>query len=226
MEIGIIGAGNIGSTLAGYFTAMGHEVCIANSRGPNTLQDLSAKTGAKAVTVEHAAGAKDLVILAIPQKAITNLPQAIFTSSNAIIVDAGNYYPSRDGHIDAILEGMTDSEWVAQTIGCPVIKAFNNIVASSLATKGAPAGSKHRITLSVAGDRVKDKMVVMQLIDSIGFDTLDAGLLADSWRQQPGEPAYCQDLSKEMLAQAWQQADSKKRAANRNAADEIAKPYF
>lgn len=226
MEIGIIGSGNIGSTLAGYLTALGHHVLIANSRGPETLSDIAANTGATATTAEQAAGAKDIVIIAIPQKAMVNLPIDILSSSNAIIVDAGNYYPSRDGSVTEIENGATDSEWVSKVIGHPVIKAFNNIVASSLASKAVPSGDADRISLSIAGDDAEQKKIVMQLVDEIGFDPIDGGLLSESWRQQPGEPAYCQDLNKEKLNDALQKADISKRAENLAAADEMARPYF
>lgn len=226
MEIGIIGSGNIGSTLAGYLTALGHSVFIANSRGPETLSDIAANTGATATTSEQAAGAKDLIIIAIPQKAMVNLPIDILSSSKAIIVDAGNYYPSRDGSVTEIENGATDSEWVSKVIGHPVIKAFNNIVASSLASKAVPSGDTDRISLSVAGDDAEQKKIVMQLVDEIGFDAIDGGLLSESWRQQPGEPAYCQDLNKEKLNDALQKADISKRAENLAAADEMARPYF
>lgn len=226
MEIGIIGSGNIGSILAGYFTKLGHHVSIANSRGPESLGEIAAKTGATPVTTEAAAGAKDLIIIAIPNKAIVNLPTEILSTSKAIIVDAGNYYPSRDGQITAIESGLTDSEWVAKTIGHPVIKAFNNIVAQSLASKAASATSPDRIALSVAGDDQQQKQAVIRLIDEIGFDAIDGGLLSESWRQQPGEPAYCQDLDKESLKSALQQADITKRDENRAKADEMARPYL
>ncbi|WP_315058328.1 NAD(P)-binding domain-containing protein [Chryseobacterium indoltheticum] len=226
MEIGIIGSGNIGNTLAGYLIALGHQVFIANSRGPETLSDIAANTGATATTAEQAAGAKDIVIIAIPQKGMVNLPIDILSSSNAIIVDAGNYYPSRDGSVSEIENGATDSEWVSKVIGHPVIKAFNNIVASSLASKAVPSGDTDRISLSVAGDDAEQKKIVMQLVDEIGFDAIDGGLLSESWRQQPGEPAYCQDLNKEKLNDALQKADISKRAENLAAADEMARPYF
>lgn len=226
MEIGIIGAGNIGSTLAGYLTNLGHQVTIANSRGPESLSEIAAKTGATPVTTQEAAGAKDLVIIAIPDKAIVELPTDILSASKAIVVDAGNYYPSRDGRNAAIEGGLTDSEWVAQVLGHPVIKAFNNIVAPSLASKAVPAGSPNRIALSVAGNDEREKQVVMELIDKIGFDAIDGGPLSESWRQQPGEPAYCQDLDKDALKAALQKADISKRAENLAQADEIARPYL
>ena len=226
MEIGIIGSGNIGSILAGYLTALGHQVTIANSRGPASLREMAEKTGAMPGTTEEAAGASDLVIIAIPVKAIGKLPVAILSASEAIIVDAGNYYSSRDGQIGDIEAGLTDSEWVARVIGHPVIKAFNNIVAPSLASKAVAAGSPKRIALSVAGDDKGQKQAVMSLIDEIGFDAIDGGLLSESWRQQPGEPAYCQDLDKDTLTSALQQADIRKRAENLAKADEMARPYL
>ncbi|TDE00551.1 NADPH-dependent F420 reductase [Flavobacterium sandaracinum] len=226
MEIGIIGSGNIGSTLAGYLTKLGHQVAIANSRGPETLTDIAEKTGAKATTAEQAASAKDLVIIAIPQKAMVKLHIDILSASKAIVVDAGNYYPSRDGEITEIANGATDSEWVSKVIGHTIIKAFNNIVAPSLASKATPSGTDNRIALSVAGDNAEQKQTVMKLIDEIGFDAIDGGLLSESWRQQPGEPAYCQDLVKENLKTALQQADISKRAENLAVADEMARPYL
>ena len=226
MEIGIIGSGNIGSTLAGYLTKLGHQVLIANSRGPESLGEIAGKTGATAVTTEEAAGATDLIIIAIPDKAIVNLPKEILSDSKAIIVDAGNYYPSRDGQIDDIEGGLTDSEWVAKIIGHQVIKAFNNIVAPSLASKATAAGSANRIALSVAGDDQQQIQTVINLIDYIGFDAIDGGALSESWRQQPGEPAYCQDLDIDTLRSALQKADITKRDENRAKADEMARPYL
>jgi predicted dinucleotide-binding enzyme len=191
MNIGIIGAGNIGSALARHLTKVGHQVMIGNSRGPASLGDIASATGATAATAEEAAENKDVVIIAIPEKAIPNLPKSILASSKAIIVDAGNYYPSRDGKNADIENGSTDSEWVASVIGHPVVKAFNNIIAQSLESKTAPAGSPNRIALSVAGDNEAEKQIIMGLIEKIGFDAIDGGSLAESWRQQPGEAAYC-----------------------------------
>lgn len=226
MNIGIIGSGNIGSTLARYLTNLGHQVVIGNSRGPESLSKIAEETGATPVTAEVAAAAEDLVIIAIPEKAIVNLPIAILAASKAVIIDAGNYYPSRDGHIAAIEDGLTDSEWVAQILGHSVIKAFNNIIASSLASKTVPAGSENRIALSVAGDNDREKRVVMELIDKIGFEAIEGGKLSESWRQQPGEAGYCQDLEQDALRAALQNADPGQRKANLAHADEQARPYF
>lgn len=226
MKIGIIGSGNIGTALVHHLTKIGHEVRIANSRGPETLKDVAAETGAMAVTAEEAAAAEDLVIVTIPEKSIPELPIDVLSASKAIIVDTGNYYPTRDGELTEIVAGQTDSAWVASVIGHPVIKAFNNIYAASLAEKGLPAGSPNRIALSVAGDNESEKQVVMQLIDAIGFDAIDGGSLSESWRQEPGSPAYCHDLDKEALKTALEQADQSKRAESRAAADEQARAFF
>lgn len=226
MNIGIIGSGNIGSALARHLISRGHRVSIANSRGPASLAELSKQTGAQAVTVEEAASAEDMVIIAIPEGAVPNLPRAILSKTKAIVIDAGNYYPSRDGKLSEIENGMTESEWVSQTIGHPVVKAFNNIVAPSLVSKGAPSGAKDRVALSVAGIDARERQVVMRLIDEMGFDAVDAGALEESWRQQPGTPAYCQDLNARSLQSALRQAEQTRVADYRAAADEAARPYF
>ena len=227
MDIGIIGSGQIGGTLTRRLTALGHNVSIANSRGPASLAELSAETGARAVTVEEAARARDIVIVAIPQAAVPQLPPDLFSGTSAVVVDTGNYYPSRDGKIEELEEGgMTESEWVSKHLGRPVVKAFNHIGARSLGTVGQPAGTPGRISLSIAGDDARDKEVVLKLIDELGFDGLDAGTLADSWRQQPGTPAYLHDLDSTARKAALAQADALKIAHYRAEADEAARPYF
>jgi predicted dinucleotide-binding enzyme len=111
------------------------------------------------------------------------------------VIDTGNYYPQqRDGRIDGIEDGMTESRWVARQLGRPVVKAFNNIYAEHLMERGKPAGSPGRIALPVAGDSAADKEVVMRLVEELGFDAVDAGGLDESWRQQPGTPVYATDL--------------------------------
>src|SRR5258705_3201845 len=150
MRNGIIGAGNIGGTLARHLAKLGHPVSIANSRGPESLTALAAELGAKPVSVVDATHAGELVILAIPTKAVVDLPRGLFQDvpSSVVVIDTGNYHPElRDGRIDAIDRDMADSQWVAQRLGRPVIKAFNNIVAKSLFTKGAPRGTTGRIAL-------------------------------------------------------------------------------
>ena len=195
MRIGIIGAGHIGGTLTRRLTALGHDVSVANSRGPDTLSALASETGAHAVTVTEAAQDKDLVIVTIPEKGIPQLPKDLFADTDGtVVVDTGNYYPQRDGRIDAIESGTPESKWVSEQLGHSVIKTFNNIYAQHLMERGRPSGSSGRIALPVAGDDSKAKALVMRLIDELGFDPVDAGGLNDSWRQQPGTPVYGTDL--------------------------------
>ncbi|KQR66839.1 NADPH-dependent F420 reductase [Pedobacter sp. Leaf176] len=224
MEIGIIGSGMVGSTLAGHLTALGHKVKIANSRGPESLGELADKTGAMPVTTAEAAGAKDIIIVAVPPTAMEKLPVAILSASQAIIIDTGNYYPCRDG--ENVKDGLTDSEWAAKVIGHPVIKAFNNIFSTSLDSKSKPEGNPERIAISVAGDQEEHKQAVQALINEMGFDAIDGGLLSESWRQQPGTPAYCRDLDKETLAAALKEADESKRAQYLETADEAIRPFL
>ena len=226
MDIGIIGSGNIGGTLGRRFRELGHDVKIANSRGPESLAEFAEETGATAATVEEAARAADLVIVTIPQAAVTDLPAGILADASAVVVDTGNYYPARDGRIAEIDGGMVESEWVAQKLGHPVVKAFNNIFADHLGSKGVPAGTAGRIALPVAGDDQHSKDVVIRLIDELGFDAVDAGPIADSWRQQPGTPVYTSDLDADGVKAALAQAEAGRIDEYRNAADEAARAWF
>ncbi len=213
MKIGIIGAGNIGSALTHRFTAAGHQVSVANSRGPETLASLAAETGATAVSAADAAKGAEVVIVTIPEKNVSNLPANVFAEAaeGAVIVDTGNYYPQqRDGRIEAIESGTTESRWVAQQLGRPVVKAFNNIYAKHLLEKGVPAGAPGRIALPIAGDDEKDKAVVLKLLDEIGFDGVDAGGIDESWRQQPGTPVYGTDFDSAGVKRALSEASSER----------------
>jgi predicted dinucleotide-binding enzyme len=209
MKIGIIGVGNIGGTLARRFRALGHNVFVANSRGPETLADLVKETGVNAVPVTEATRAMDLVIVTIPQKNVPALPKDLFAAAadGTVVVDTGNYYPQqRDGRIDAIEAGTPESRWVAQQLGRPVVKAFNNIYAKHLLELGRPKGEAGRIALPVAGDDAKAKAVVLRLLDELGFDGVDAGRLDESWRQQPGTPVYGTDLDVDGVRRALSEA--------------------
>jgi predicted dinucleotide-binding enzyme len=220
MNIGIIGTGNIGGALARRFRQLGHEVAIANSRGPDSLTALAAETGALAVTVTEAARGRDLVIVTIPEKRIPDLPRDLFAGAGAglAVVDTGNYYPQqRDGRLAGLEEASSESRWVADHLGRTVVKAFNNIYAEHLLTHGKPAGTPGRIALPVAGDDAAAKAIVLGLVDALGFDAVDAGGLDDSWRQQPGTPVYGTDLDaagvRKALAEAVPERKPEWRAA-------------
>ena len=199
MNIGIIGAGHIGSALAVRLTSLGHTVYIANSRGPETLQDVVQKTGATPVTAREAAQrGSDLIVVTIPLKNIPDLPNDLFegVAAEVPVIDTSNYYPLlRDGQMTELETGdLTESGWVQQHLGRPVVKVFNNIYADHLEKNGQPAGTPGRIALPVASDDAAAKQQVMALVEELGFDAVDGGTLHESWRQQPGGPIYCNDL--------------------------------
>ena len=230
MRIGIIGAGNIGGALTRRLTALGHEVSVANSRGPQSLSALAAETGAKAVTVREAARAGEVVVVTIPMKNIPSLPKDLFAGvpGDVAVIDTGNYYPQqRDGRIAGIEDGLTESRWVAQQLGRPVIKTFNNIYAKHLQDHGKPKGTPGRIALPVAGDDAAAKAKVMALVDELGFDPVDTGGLDESWRQQPGTPVYAQDYDAEGVRKALAAASPERTAAWRataNSPGDLARP--
>ena len=214
MKIGIVGAGKIGGALAATLVPLGHEVQISNSRGPETLGDVVADTGASAVSSRDAVLDKDLVVVTIEQWRVPELVRdAIFDGVGAetIVVETNNYYPrERDGRIDAIEDGLTESAWVAEQIGHPVIKVFNNIYFKHLREKGVPAGTAGRIALPVAGDDPAAKATVLELVDALGFEPVDAGTIAESWRQQPGTPVYGKDFDAAGVREALAQAPSER----------------
>jgi predicted dinucleotide-binding enzyme len=211
VNIGIIGAGNIGGTLTRRFVALGHHVAVANSRDPETLAGLAAETGATAAWAGEVAHGADIVVVAIPEKDVPNLPDNFLkgAADDVVVIDTGNYYPrERDGRIEGIKGGMTESRWVEEQIGVSVVKAFNGILAQHLFELGKPEGTPGRIALPVAGDDNTAKGVVNTLVSALGFDAVDGGGLDDSWRQQPGSPMYGQDFDADGLRNALAEATS------------------
>jgi predicted dinucleotide-binding enzyme len=221
MEIGIIGAGQIGGTLTRLLTERGHIVRVSNSRAPETLADLAAETGATAVWAAEAPVDADLVIVSIPQKNVPDLAPGIVTTAKpgAPVIETNNYYPQqRDGRIDAIEEGTPESVWVSEQLGAPVFKVFNGIFWKHLLERGVPSGTAGRIALPIAGDDSANRKVVADLIDELGFDPVDAGSLAESWRQQPDTPVYGTDLDAEATKKALAEASPERPEGFRAAA--------
>lgn len=218
----------IGGTLARRLAELGHDIAIANSRGPETLTALASEVGARAVTAAEAARSGEIVVVTIPQKAVNDLPADLFADvpPEVVIVDTGNYYPARDGSIPAIEQGQPESAWVADRIGRPVIKAFNNIYFKSLLEKGTPRGSEGRVAIPVAGGGADAKTKVMQLIEELGFDAVDAGGLDESWRQQPGTRCYTGDFTAPELKRALASAERSRVPEYRKAADDAARAYW
>jgi predicted dinucleotide-binding enzyme len=192
VRIGIVGSGLIGGTLARALPPLGHQVAIANSRGPESLADLVEKVvGLRAVTVSDAIAFGGLAIIAIPFKAVSSLPTKGTTGK--VIVDATNYYERRDGHIAPLIDGtMTSSAVLAEHFaGARVVKAFNTTYFTTLAGGGLPKGDPKRLVIFVAGDDADAKASVSSLIDQLGFDTIDTGgLHSGGLLQQPGGPIY------------------------------------
>lgn len=190
--LGLIGSGMIGSAVARLAVAAGLDVVLSNSRGPETLADLVAELGehARADTPEEAARAGDIVVATVPLKAHERLPVAALAGKT--VIDTMNYYPDRDGRLAALDSGELASSALVQRqlAGARVVKAFNNIDFHRLATSARPAGAPDRSALPIAGDDPAAKAEVARLLDTLGYDAVDIGTLADSRRSEPGTPVY------------------------------------
>ena len=206
--IGLIGSGNIGTAVAGLAIAAGHDVVLSNSRGPQTLADLVATLGpqASAGTAQEAAGKGDIVVVTIPLKAYRTVP--VEPLAGKVVIDTNNYYWQRDGHFPELDNASTTSAALLQAHlpQSRVVKAFNHIQSMELAEDGRPAGTADRRALAVAGDDGEAKSVVWQLLESFGYDVVDAGTLADSWRLEPGHPAYGPRMTAPQLTTALAEA--------------------
>lgn len=208
MKIGMLGTGNIGTTLVTRLSQAGHDVKVANSRGPETIDAELLSSGARAVTTEDALVDVEVVILSIPLNRLSSIAPLISgLPEETVVIDTSNYYPLRDEKIEAIEQGQVESLWVAEQLGRRVVKAWNAIGSASLANKAKPAGASERIAIPVAADRDHDRQVAMSLVNDTGLDAVDAGPLAESWRQQPGAPVYCTDLSSAEIGPALKAAE-------------------
>lgn len=212
--IGIIGAGHIGTALARRSLDTGHDVVLANSRGPETLTELvsglqdraSAQGTIRAGTAEEAAAAGDLVVVTVPLTAIGALPAGPLAGK--VVLDTCNYYPERDGRIAELEdESTTTSELVARQLpSARVVKAFNHIYAADIVERATPPGTPHRRAVAIAGDDASAKAAAASYLDTLGFDAVDLGPLAEGWRVQRDTPGYGPDLDADQLRQAAAEA--------------------
>jgi 8-hydroxy-5-deazaflavin:NADPH oxidoreductase len=209
VKIGILGVGHIGKTLARQLGAAGHDVKVANSRGPDTIEADVLASGARAVLAAEAVSDVEVLILSMPLNRIPQVaPLIADLPDDVVVIDTSNYYPMRDGRVEAVESGQVESVWVAEQLGRPVVKAWNAIGSDSFARKGKPAGSPDRIAIPVAADDEGARKMAMALVEDTGFDAYDAGTIAESWRQQPGAPCYCTDLARDEMPGALAGADA------------------
>lgn len=217
MKIGIIGAGNIGRILAERLARAGHDVSIANSRAPETVDASALSTGATAVWAADAATNADVVIASVNFGQIPAMAELVTQApTDAIIIDTSNYFPLRDGVIAAVEAGQVESEWVQEQYGRPIVKAWNTITTASFRDKAYSTDAATRIALPIVADDDAQRAIGMRLVEETGFDAFDAGVIADSWRQQPGTPVYTNDLTAEQLPAALNRAQRDRSALRRD----------
>ncbi|GGU14537.1 NADPH-dependent F420 reductase [Streptomyces coeruleorubidus] len=221
MKITVIGAGAIGGNLAAKLSTAGHDVQVADARGPEAVRAEVLESGARATELADAVQDRDVIVLAVPFGVAGKLAD-LFASvpAETVVIDTSNYYPHLSGQIETVDNGAIESVWNAEQLGRPVVKAWNAALAETQRTKGVPAGTPGRIAIPVAGDSEEARRVAMRLVDDTGFDPYDAGTLADSWRQQPNSPAYCTELTLDELPTALAAADRIKDARIRDSVPE------
>ncbi|WP_249598919.1 NADPH-dependent F420 reductase [Peribacillus frigoritolerans] len=209
MKFGIIGVGTIGSIISKKLVKNGHDVKVADARGIEHLE--GKELAGTPVLIEDVITNIEVLIISLPLTALPSIRNIIEqVGEEVIVVDTSNYYPSRDQKIAEIENGMVESDWVSNQLGKPIIKAFNNLLAHTLENEGTPEGTSGRIAMAIAGNDVSQKQIIMNVVNQLGFDTVDSGSLSDSWRQQPGTPAYCTELTKEELTKALEKANKEK----------------
>ncbi|WP_066189325.1 NADPH-dependent F420 reductase [Gracilibacillus timonensis] len=209
MRFGIIGAGPIGTIISKKLVKNGHDVKIADARGIERLE--GKELAGTPVSVEDVITNIDVLIISIPLHVMPSIRNIVDKAGEeVIVVDTSNYYPFRDNKIEEIEDGIVESVWVSNQLGRPIIKAFSNLLAYTLENKGTPEGTNGRIAMTISGNDLSQKQIIMDVVNELGFDAVDSGSLSDSWRQQPGTPAYCTELTKEKLTEGLKKADKEK----------------
>ncbi|HMJ07104.1 MAG TPA: NAD(P)-binding domain-containing protein [Chthoniobacterales bacterium] len=224
MKIGILGVGNIGKTIALRTAAAGHEAKVANSGDPKTVAADVLATGARAEWTKDVMKDIDVLILSIPffkmpalKPLIASLPE------ETVVIDTSNYYPGREGYYagrDPVIPDLdkekSETEWIQEQLGHPVVKAWNNILAETLDKKSHPKGHAERLAIAIAADRPRDLEVAKELVELTGFDAFHTGSIKESWRQQPGAPVYCTDMKASELPPALAATERSRLPARRD----------
>lgn len=224
MNIAVIGIGQIGGTIAQKLAWAGYNVSVANSKGVDGIRDFADKIGAKACDLDTVGAGADVLILSVPMPAVADLPKSLWQglSPDCVVVDTANYYPEfRDRPIDEIDNGMAESVWVSSVVGRDVVKAFNMLLAHSLANLGS-ADKTDRLAMWVAGNDERAKGQVMTLVEQCGFEPLDGGDLVGSWRQHPNSAGYCCDYTTHELRQSRAKSAQTPTSVRQNCAYAIA----
>lgn len=209
MKIGMIGVGQIGAALLRQYAKAGHKIKFTNAANIEKRQVLEKETGAKAVSLNEVVEDINVLVVSIPFIGMPGLAKQLTEkiAAGTIIIDTTNYYPIRDGKISEVENGLLESSWVSNLLGQPVIKVYNSILAGSLMNEGLHKDATNRIALPISGDSVKSKQIVASLVNDSGFDAVDIGDLSNSWKQQPGSPIYCTDLTARELKNNVERAD-------------------
>ena len=221
MKIGIVGTGAVGSVLAKKLADAEQELKVTNTKPMSELKKIAADLGAQAASLQDLVNDVDVIIFSMPYSAYKGLPKDLLheVPEGVVVIDTSNYYPMRDGEIPELKE-MTESDYIASILNRPIVKMFNNILQYAIKNKGKAAGANGRIAIAVAGDNDQHKKIASQIANIVGFDTVDNGTLAESWRQQPGTPAYCTHLNGSELKEALSFAIREKSAAARDRLNE------
>lgn len=224
MKIGLLGVGSIGKTIALRTAAAGHDVKVANSGDPTTVAADVLATGARAEWTKDVVKDIDVLIMSIPflkmpalKPLISSLPE------ETVVIDTSNYYPGRPGYytgrdpvIPELDKEKSETEWIQEQLGHPVAKAWNNILSETLDKKSQPKGHAERLAIAVAADRPRDLEIATELVELTGFDAYHTGSIKESWRQQPGAPAYCTDMRASELPSALAATERSRLPARRD----------
>jgi predicted dinucleotide-binding enzyme len=209
MRIAVLGAGNVGVPLARTFADSGHDVKLANSRGPERIRDLAVSLGATAALPEDAVRGVEAIIVSVNPGSYETIRQLLTDVPKDVpVIDTGSCQPLRDGHIAVMDYGQVEAIWISQQLDRPVVKAWNTHTAATMVETPAWAGDLARIAICVAGDDPDARRLAATLTDISGFDPVDIGGLDNGWRTQPGNPAYCTEPPIEALTVAVECADA------------------